>query len=302
VDASAAGHIRRRWRELDVMNHGLILASLGLTLLIPALITLAALLPVGADAGFAAGVIRRFGLSREAADDLRKLFPSHERVDSSVTGLSAVATLLWALGWPAELARGYESIWSLPNRGLRDLWRALPWLVSFIGVVGLGIVAGTHLDGSIGRLVQVALSLPVLFLWSWWSQHLLLGGRIGWRALLPGAVATGLALVGFGVVMGFYLPRAIVHNFDRYGPIGIIFALLTWLIGFAVVMLGGPVVGHMIFAARHPEANAPTALFDPRRVDSPLGNGPGDAAPLAPRTAQPPLDPRTGRAARPPET
>jgi hypothetical protein len=34
VDKSAAGRVHRRWRELDIMNHGLILASVGLTLLV----------------------------------------------------------------------------------------------------------------------------------------------------------------------------------------------------------------------------------------------------------------------------
>src|SRR5690349_8142821 len=84
VDRSAAGHVQRRWRELDIMNHGLILASLGLTLLVPALITLAALFPVGSENGVAP-VIHRFGLSSEATNDLRQLFPSRKRVAGTTT-------------------------------------------------------------------------------------------------------------------------------------------------------------------------------------------------------------------------
>jgi membrane protein len=63
--------------------------------------------------------------------------------------------------------------------------------------------------------------------------------------------------------MSVYIPRAIVHNFDQYGPLGIIFAMLTWLVGFAVVMLGGALIGHMIFLAWHPDAApVPTAAKD----------------------------------------
>ncbi|MFL6160791.1 MAG: YhjD/YihY/BrkB family envelope integrity protein [Jatrophihabitantaceae bacterium] len=250
VNAGATGQFRRRLRDLDVLNHGLILASLGLTLLIPLLITLAALLPIGSDTGFAATLIRRFGLSPEAADDLRQLFPTHDQVAGSTTPLSAVVTLLWALGWPAELARGLQAIWELPSRGLQDLWRALPWLASFVGMVSVLVGSSTLADGSLGTFIGSVLTAPLLFGWTWWSQHLLLGGRIRWRPLLPSAIATTVALFGFGVVMSFYVPGAIVSNFDQYGPIGVIFALLTWLVGFAVVMLGGPLVGHTIYLRR----------------------------------------------------
>ena len=263
VGASTAGLIRQRWRDLEVMHHGLVLASLGLTLLVPAFITIAALLPLGQDSGFAAAVIRRFGLSAQAADDLRKLFPSRQHVAGATTVLSAVATLFWALGWPAELSRGYNAIWGLPDRGLRDLWRAAPWLASFIGVIAYAMLAGMIADGAAGRVVQAVLAVPILFLWAWMSQHLLLGGRVSWRALVPGGVATTVALVGFSIGMSVYIPRAIVYNFDRYGPVGIIFALLSWLVGFAVVMLGGPLVGHMIFVAWRPEVGrVPTPAKD----------------------------------------
>src|SRR3954447_17175011 len=141
VDATAAGQVRRRVRDLDVLNHGVILASLGLTLLIPALITISAVLPVGSKTGLAATVIRRFGLSAQAADDLRKVFPTRDQVAGTTTVLSAVATLFWALGWPTELARGYQSIWELPSRGLRDMWRSVPWLLSFMALIAAIILS-----------------------------------------------------------------------------------------------------------------------------------------------------------------
>ncbi|HKC27384.1 MAG TPA: YhjD/YihY/BrkB family envelope integrity protein [Jatrophihabitans sp.] len=263
VDASSAGLVRRRWRELDIMHHGLLLASLGLTLLVPALITITAVLPLGRESGFAGAIIRRFGLAGQSADDLRKFFPSREHVAGATTVVSAVATLFWSLGWPAELARGYNAIWGVSDRGVRDLWRAVPWLASFVAVIAYVMVAGMIADGTAGRVVQVLLAVPIVLLWSWFSQHLLLGARVSWRALVPGAVATTVALVGFSIGMSVYIPRAIVHNFEHYGPLGIIFVMLTWLVGFAVVMLGGALVGHMIFLGWHPDAGpVPTAAND----------------------------------------
>src|SRR4051812_1848858 len=74
VDASTVGELQHRVQELEVMNKATLLSALALMLFIPSLITLSAVLPVGSDHGLAADWMRRLGLSREAARDLRQLF------------------------------------------------------------------------------------------------------------------------------------------------------------------------------------------------------------------------------------
>lgn len=254
IETSTPGQLRRRARELDIVNHALILASLSLTLLVPALVTLAAFLPIGSGSGLAAGAMRRLGITSQAAQDLRHLFPATHKVAGSTTVLSGLITLFFAIGWPAELGRGYQSIWSLPARGLRDSWRTVAWLASFFVVLGLIASSGRLVSGLGGVVVTGLVAVPITFVWSWWGQHLLLGGRVGWRPLLPGAIATSLSLFGFSIGMHVYLPHAIVDNFDKYGPIGIVLALLSWIIGFSVVMLGGPLVGHTLWVRRRPRA------------------------------------------------
>jgi membrane protein len=251
VEASTPGQVRRRVRELDIMNHALILASLSLTLLIPALVTTAAFLPVGSKQGLMAGAVHRLGLNAAAARDLRELFPSKHTVTNSTTVVSAVATVFFAIGWPAELGRGYQAIWRLPARGIRDLWRTVAWLVSFFIVLGFLTSVGRLVSGTGGAVLTGLIALPVSFGWCWWGQYVLLSGRVGWRALLPGAVTTSLLLFGFSLAMHVYLPYAIVENFDKYGPIGVVMALLSWIIGFSAVMLGGPLVGHFLYTRRH---------------------------------------------------
>jgi len=226
------------------MNKALLLSALALMLFIPALITVAAVLPVGSDHGVAAGWTRRLGLSSHAAHDLRQLFTTRNTVAGSTTALSSLITVLFAFGWPAELARGYQIIWGLAPQGWRSAWRALVWLVAFFGVVAAAAGAGAIAGGVGGALIGGVISLPLVLGWAWWTQHLLLGGRIPWRLLFPGAVATAVGLLGLRVTMAFYLSGAIVSNYDRYGPVGVIFALLSWIIGFCVVMLGGALAGH----------------------------------------------------------
>ena len=61
-------------------------------------------------------------------------------------------------------------------------------------------------------------------------QWLLLSRRVEMRRLLPGAlvIAVGSAVLSF--YSAVWMPRLIENNSERYGIIGITFAMLTWLI------------------------------------------------------------------------
>jgi membrane protein len=71
----------------------------------------------------------------------------------------------------------------------------------------------------------------------------LMGGRIHWRFLLPAAVATGLFWLGMQVVFSIIFSNMVISNNDKYGPIGVIFSLMSWLIAMGVVIILGAVVG-----------------------------------------------------------
>jgi uncharacterized BrkB/YihY/UPF0761 family membrane protein len=68
-----------------------------------------------------------------------------------------------------------------------------------------------------------------------------------------------IGLVGLRVFAAFWLSRGIVYNYVRYGPLGIVFMLLTWLIALSVVMLGGPVLGAALHERRLQEQAPPKA-------------------------------------------
>jgi membrane protein len=73
---------------------------------------------------------------------------------------------------------------------------------------------------------------------------------VPWPALLPGALVTTAALAAFSLATSVDLSRAIVWNADRYGPIGVVFVLMSWLTWFSTVPLGGAVVGHFLHLRR----------------------------------------------------
>lgn len=262
LDTSAAGHLQRRITELELMNQALILAALGLMLLIPGLISLAAFAPIGSDGGIAADWTRRLGLSTQASHDLRSLFASRSTIAGATTALSAVITFLFAFAWPATLQHGYEIMWSVPSQGRRDLWRPVLWLISFLLLIVTIASTGTIASGVGGAALTGLICAPLVFGWAWWMQHLLLGGRVAWRPLLGGAISLTIALFGLSIFMALTMSSSITSHYRQYGPIGVVFVLLSWLIALAVVMLGGALVGATLHQRR---TGSTTAAVDLRR-------------------------------------
>jgi membrane protein len=243
MDQTAAGHLHRSIVHIDLVHQALILAALALMSLIPMLISISGLLPAGVPSSAAANLAHRWGISGEAAEDLKQLFPSHQAVRNSTTWFSAILSLLSAFTWPAALQKGYQLTWGTPPPGWRALWRPLVWLISFVGFAGALTVLGGLVHGWPGAVLTVLVGLPAVVAWVWWTQHLMLCGRVGWRALLPGAIATTVGLLGLRFGAALLLSPAITSNYRDYGTLGIVFVLLSWLVAFSVVMLGGAVVG-----------------------------------------------------------
>lgn len=243
LDRGVTGHLQRRILEVDLVNQAMILGALAFSALIPVLITVAALLPLGASDGTSVAIAHRLGLSPDATYAVQQLFPSKATVRGGTTFAGTVLTILSAFSWPRALQRGYELAWGLPSLGWRSLWRALLWLGTLLVI---GAISGTVTPlttGWVNTLLLVVVGLPVAIGWAWWTQHLLLGGRLRWRLALPGALLIGTGLVVLRVFAGLYLSTSITEHFREYGPLGIVFVLWTWFLALSVVLLGGGVIG-----------------------------------------------------------
>jgi membrane protein len=71
----------------------------------------------------------------------------------------------------------------------------------------------------------------------------LLAGRISWRNLLPAAVATAVCWLGMEAVFSVIFSGTVISDDKKYGPIGVVFALMSWLIAIGVVIILGAVAG-----------------------------------------------------------
>ena len=70
-----------------------------------------------------------------------------------------------------------------------------------------------------------------------------MAGRVHWRRLLPPALATALFFVGMHAVFSVIFSGMVTSYTQKYGSIGTVFALMSWLIAIGVVILLGAAVG-----------------------------------------------------------
>jgi membrane protein len=155
----------------------------------------------------------------------------------------AFTTLVPLLSLTRSLQRAYEAAWALPSRGLFGTVNGLTGVSLLIAQ----LIVLTLLTSAIRPLpagavlteaVRLVVSVPVWLL----LQHLLLSRRIPMRRLLPGAAIAAVGQVVLSVYSALWMPHIVGGNAERYGLIGVTFALVSWLIVVGIAVVGGAVL------------------------------------------------------------
>ncbi|WP_431043460.1 YhjD/YihY/BrkB family envelope integrity protein [Streptomyces sp. P1-3] len=240
ISHSPVGRGLRRSRDLELWQRSLGFAALGLLTLVPLLIIVSSGDPENGR-GFAQWLGEGLGVSTTAREEVERLFirPSQALRTTTVFGIAALA--VFGLSFGAAVQTGYEKVWDLPPARWWARWRHVVWLGVLTGYLFVSATTTLRRESPAGASAA-ALSAVVFF---WWSQRLLLGGRVAWRALLPGAVATVIGLLGLRVFSRVVFSPLIASNAVTYGPFGTVLVLQSWLVGVGVVVFGGAVVGRL---------------------------------------------------------
>ncbi|MFE1753051.1 ribonuclease BN [Streptomyces anandii] len=235
---SGAGRLWGRIWAVDFFGHSFQQAALALLCFFPFLII------VTAAAGRSAAVTLAgwLGLNQQAAEAVASLFaPTTSSYTLTVT--SAVLLVLGAVAVAGTLQSWYQLLFDVPGGWGRNTGARLVWLAGLLAYAAAQAAFGRALGG---------LLLPVLvgFVWAvlfWWaSMYVLLTGAVRWRALFPAALATSVCWTGLAVFSAHYFSATIVANEQKYGPIGVVMVILSWLVAVGVVIHLGAVVGRAV--------------------------------------------------------
>jgi membrane protein len=264
-DRSLGGHGLRRIRELDLDTHALALCAQQVLCVAPLIVAVSALLQRTSHHGIAPVMARFFGLHDNSADAVERLFGrSSPSISTQALILGAITAVVFCTSVAAVQQRAFEMIWTLPRvRSIRSYIRQLVWtpaLALFCGAMLLtGRSVGHWSDARhphSGAWSATLLQGVLVFLFYWWTQHWLLGGRVTWRALRPGALAVSVLTTLMVRVSREIVPPQISWQVHAYGLVGGVFVLSVWLMVLSALIFGGVLIGALITERRTDPARA----------------------------------------------
>lgn len=223
-------HLAERLVSVNIFDTATRLAAQCFLTAVPLLFVFAAYAPPVVRDQLLHSLRSAFGLSGPVDTGVQQLMqPPNEDLRQTTGVIGGLMALISATAVSRAVQRLCGRAWQIPRGGTRIApWRWVAWLVLWIGAL---LLEGTLHNGfGLGVWLGVPVTLVCQTgLW-WWTQHLLLGGRIGWRPLLPGALITAAALTALSAAAQLYLPRALDRTVAEYGSLGSVFVLLSWLI------------------------------------------------------------------------
>ncbi len=158
-----------------------------------------------------------------------------------------------ALGLVSAPEYAYGAVWQVPGRGLKDKIVALGWLVgaALLFVASFSVTAVLGFLPAVVAPLNLLVGLGVSFGLFLWTAKVLCNREVGWRPLVPGAVLGAVGLEVLKVVGGIYVPRAVASSSALYGSLGIVFAILAWLVFFGRLVVYTATLNVVLWERRH---------------------------------------------------
>lgn len=243
--------IQERYSDLHGNNIAAAITFQAFVSLFPLLLVAVAVIGwlSGDGTSIAGSVVRELGLSGDAR---KAVVDAVEAARESKKAASAVGllSLFWSgLGLVNALQYGYNQVWQVEERGVKDKAVGIVWLAGavlvFVGAAAITTVL-RWLPGYFAPLGIVVALLVNFGLWVWTSK-ILPNTRIPWKAVLPGALFAAIGLEVLKIVGAILVPRMVANSSQLYGTLGVVFALLAWLFFFGRLIIYSAVVNVVLW-------------------------------------------------------
>lgn len=244
LQGSPAGLAWSRGREIELMHRAMGFAALGFLTLVPLLVVVAAAAP-GSGSGFGRWLGQALGVTESSRARVEVLFGAADLALERTTAFGLAALAVFGLTFGSAVQTGYEKVWDLPTARWHTMWRHVIWLAMLVCYLALLVEIPAPSDDAVGTVLGTIGDLTGTCLFFWSSGRILLGGRVRWRALFPGAVATSVGLLGLRVFSQLVFSPLIASNAVTYGPFGTLLVVQSWLVGVGFVVYGGALVGRL---------------------------------------------------------
>jgi len=235
--------VLNRFQLIAGFDRAMALASSTLTALIPLAILAGAILPNVQAAGAAQWLIDRYALTGGGADAVRDALAPSTATNTDVGLLGALLLLVAVLSFARGVQRLFERAWELKPLSVRNTGYDLLWIVGLVAYLLVSGVAHREIGHSRVQVAANLLLTPVTAIFLAWSGRVLSARRIPLRRLAPFAIIASLALAVYFAGCAVYLPHLFSSSATRYGVIGAVFAMISALFGFMVVLVACAALG-----------------------------------------------------------
>lgn len=196
------------------------------------------------DSSFASSLIGELGLRGRAAETVNDAIATAEGSRRAASVVGFVGLLLSGLGVVGSLQNALNAAWQAKGRGLVDRLVALRWLLGAGVLFLLTAALGPLLRWAPGpaKPLTVALGLALTTVLFIWTYHSLGNSSVRWRVHLPGAVLVALGFEVLKLVGAILVPHAVASSSALYGSLGVVFAVLAWLLLYGRLIVYGAVL------------------------------------------------------------
>jgi hypothetical protein len=201
-----------------------------LSVLPAALVFVAAIYAPSGDVNvFAQHLVNHLNLTGDTAKLVKDTFGSASSNALAASVATVVTFLLWGIGIGQLYQDVYARAWDVKVGSAADQGLYAIFFFVFAAALALVVVAQAEL-GDTGRwavLIPVWLFGSLVF---WLGvPHVLLHGKIGLRALLPGALLATIVLGGTAATSPLFLSATFTANGKAFGSFGIVVTVIGYL-------------------------------------------------------------------------
>lgn len=240
-EGSYPAAVIRRFFALELLDRSFGLAAQAFVALLPLVIVVVSVFVTDTAELIATSLGNRFGLDDAARTALRVLF-DHSGT-AAISWLAIIISLLSAFSLSRRLSRAYAAIFEVPPLPRRQSWHGLVWIALQVTLL-VGASTLRDLRGGSGAFVAL---LAVVALFGLWFGADFAGVRLlvpaaPSRLVAASAVVSSVGRAGIAVWAYFYMSRSLESQAEQYGPIGVTFALFTYLLAGVLVYLVAPLI------------------------------------------------------------
>ena len=242
VLASYPAAVVRRFFDLELLDRSFGLAAQAFVALLRLVIVIVSVFVDNTGQVIADQVGSRFGLDDAARTAIRGLFAESDDV-TVVSWLAIAITAISAFSLARRLSRVFARIFEVPPLQRSESWRGLVW----IGLQMAMFVAASTLRDIRSGSGLVAAALAVVALISLWFGADYAGLRLlvpaaSRRLAVASAVVSSVGRVGLSAWAALYFPASLSDQAAQFGPIGVTFAIFTYILAGVLVYVCAPLL------------------------------------------------------------